>query len=143
MQIYQPPKYFSLLVVVYQGKYFFKKISSQGEMDRWMDKFKQADVPFFYTENDLGLAYLAYKKDIDIYFEEAADTLLPHAQESILVDKRKKGTERTTWVPVGLLNYWERKHKKVRFIIASLLFFCVWQWSTWRNMVSMMQPPQL
>lgn len=62
MQIYQPPKYFSLLVVVYQGKYFFKKISSQGEMDQWMDKFKQADVPFFYTENDLGLAYLLYKQ---------------------------------------------------------------------------------
>src|SRR5699024_8145068 len=92
MQIYQPPKYFSLLIVVFQGKYFFKKISSQGEMDQWMDKFKHADVSFFYTENDLGLAYLAYKKDIDIYFEEAADTLLPHAQESILVDKRKKGT---------------------------------------------------
>src|SRR5699024_9046196 len=123
MQIYQPPKYFSLLVVGYQGKYFFKKISSQGEMDQWMDKFKQADVPCFYAANDLALAYLAYTEDIDVYFEEAADTLLPHAQESILVDKRKKGTERTTWVPVGLLNYWERKHKKVRFLIASLLFF--------------------
>lgn len=122
MQIYQPPKYFSLLIVVYQGKYFIKKISSQDEMDQWMDKLKQEDVPIFYTENDLGLAYLAYKKDIDVYFEEAADTLLPDAQESILVDKRKKGTGRTTWIPVGLLNYWERKHKKVRSVIAAILF---------------------
>src|SRR5699024_8100386 len=44
------------------------------------------------------------------------------AQESILVDKRKKGTGRTTWITVGLLNYWERKHKKVRSIIAAILF---------------------
>src|SRR5699024_7309914 len=44
------------------------------------------------------------------------------AQESILVDKRKKGTGRTTWIPVGLLNYWERKHKKVRSVIGAILF---------------------
>src|SRR5699024_1403554 len=122
MQIYQPPKYFSLLIVVYQGKYFIIKISSLDEMDQWMDKLKQEDVPIIYTENDLGLAYIAYKQDIDVYFEEAADTLLHDAQESILVDKRKKGTGRTTWIPVGLLNYWERKHKKVRSIIAAILF---------------------
>lgn len=122
MHLFQPSKYFSLVIVVYRGNYFLKKISSQNEMDQWMGKFKRANLPVFFTDYDLSLAYLGYEKGVDIYFEGVADTLLPNEQENILVEKQTETSKRMNWIPESLSDYLAWKHKKVRAIMAVLLF---------------------